>query len=420
MLTVYRRHSSDCQHFGKPRNARGSRGCACPIWVQGSLRGEYLRKSLNLTSWEAASDLVRGWEASGEIGVVKPQVPSVAEAISRFFEDAAARGLKLATISKYRVLLEKQMLPWCRAQGYTRLKQLGVDELTRFRATWPDSPLSMRKKQERLAAFFHFCRVRSWVGTNPILSIKLPEVTPNPTLPFSRESMKKILDGCDEFPIKGIYGEGNRKRLKAMIWLLRFTGLRIRDGVTITRDRIRDGRVFLYTQKTGTPVHVPVPPFVVAALEDVPKIHDEYVFWSGKGDPKSAVADWQRSFRRLLDLVGVKGHFHMLRDTAAVEWLLGGVPLETVSVLLGHKDVKTTLEHYRPWVRRLQQKLEVDVRRSWNEKAPRSKSSSARHRKTGSRRAGPHEVNRGGAPLPGQVRGERPDLRGPADIPAGL
>ena len=91
-----------------------------------------------------------------------------------------------------------------------------------------------------------------------------------------------------------------------------------------------------------------LPPVVTTALSEVTKIHEEYVFWTGAGDPKLAVADWQRSFRRLLDIVGVKGHFHMLRDTAAVEWLLAGVPLETVSVLLGHTDVRTTLDHYRP------------------------------------------------------------------------
>lgn len=385
MLTVYRRHSPDCQHFGKPRNGRGARGCACPIWVQGSLRGKYIRKALNLTSWEAAADVVRGWDASGEIGVVKPDVPAIADAISRFFEDATARGLKPATIGKYKVLLEKQLLPWCRSKGYTRLRQLGVDELTRFRATWPDAPLSMQKKQERLAAFFHFCRVRLWVSTNPILSIKLPEVPSSPTLPFTRAEMKQILAGCDEFPIKGVYGEGNRKRLKAMVLLLRYTGLRIRDGVTIARDRIRDGRVFLYTQKTGTPVHIPLPPVVIAALADVPKVHDENVFWTGNCDPKSAVADWQRSFRRLLETVGVKGHFHMLRDTAAVECLIGGVPLETVPVLLGHKDVRTTLEHYRPWVDRLQRTLEDEVRRSWDEKATGANAEPSRHRKTRSR-----------------------------------
>ena len=120
MLTIYRRHSEDCQHSGK-RETRAARGCACPIWVQGSLRGEYVRKALNLTSWEAASDVVvRGWHASGEIGVMKPDIPTVSEAVSRFFEDAIARGLKPATIGKYKVLLEKQLLPWCRGKGYTR------------------------------------------------------------------------------------------------------------------------------------------------------------------------------------------------------------------------------------------------------------------------------------------------------------
>jgi integrase len=43
--------------------------------------------------------------------------------------------------------------------------------------------------------------------------------------------------------------------------------------------------------------------------------------------PKSAVADWQRSFRRL---------FYMFRDTFAVEMLLAGVPIDQVSILLGH------------------------------------------------------------------------------------
>ena len=57
----------------------------------------------------------------------------------------------------------------------------------------------MQKKQERLAAFFHFCRVRQWVSSNPILSIKLPEVPSSPTLPFTRAEMKKILAGARRF-----------------------------------------------------------------------------------------------------------------------------------------------------------------------------------------------------------------------------
>lgn len=158
---------------------------------------------------------------------------------------------------------------------------------------------------------------------------------------------------------------GNRKRLRALVLLLRYSRLRIRDGLTIRREQIKGNRIFLYTQKTGTPVYAPVPPEVIKALEDCPIVHPEYIFWSGNGLPKSAVADAQRSFRRLLKLAGVEGHFHMLMDTLAVSVLEKGVAIETVSVLLGHSDIRVTLKHYRPWVRSLQEKLEFEVQKAW-------------------------------------------------------
>lgn len=111
------------------------------------------------------------------------------------------------------------------------------------------------------------------------------------------------------------------------------------------RSRAKCGKLFLYTQKTGTPVWLPLPPVVLEALKNSPNSNDRYFFWSGNGDPKTTVADWQRSFRRLLELADVQGHFHMLRDTAAVSWLSKGVPLETVSILLGHSSVRITEKH---------------------------------------------------------------------------
>ena len=41
-----------------------------------------------------------------------------------------------------------------------------------------------------------------------------------------------IVSACDRFPLKGIHGEGNRNRLRAMVLLLRYSGLRIRDAAT--------------------------------------------------------------------------------------------------------------------------------------------------------------------------------------------
>ena len=122
MRRLSRRHTADYPFSDKPHDARGGKGCkaACPIWVQGSLRGEYIRKTLNLRSWEAATDLIRGWEASGLIGVVKAEIPTVAEAVTKFFAHATARQLSKSTISKQKNVLEKRPLSWCSSEGIRR------------------------------------------------------------------------------------------------------------------------------------------------------------------------------------------------------------------------------------------------------------------------------------------------------------
>ena len=85
-------------------------------------------------------------------------------------------------------------------------------------------------------------------------------------------------------------------------------------------------------------------------------------------------ADWQRTLRRIFKLADIRHedgsnkrcYPHMLRDTFAVECLLAGVPLEQVSMLLGHKkSIKTTEKHYASWVRARQEQLAANVRKSW-------------------------------------------------------
>jgi integrase/recombinase XerD len=86
-------------------------------------------------------------------------------------------------------------------------------------------------------------------------------------MPLSREEVASILAACDVYPDKL-----NAVRLRALILLLRYSGLRIRDAVTLSRERISDSRLFLYTAKTGTAVYCPLPLFVTSALEAIPKI----------------------------------------------------------------------------------------------------------------------------------------------------
>jgi len=109
---------------------------------------------------------------------------------------------------------------------------------------------------------------------------------------------------------------------------------------------------------------------VIEALNAIPA--STYFFWTGLSKPTSAVGDWQRSLKRLLISAGVlDGHAHRFRDTFSVELLLAGVPIERVSILLGHQSVRITEKHYAPWVRARQEQLEADVRRTWETPEPK-------------------------------------------------
>jgi hypothetical protein len=82
-------------------------------------------------------------------------------------------------------------------------------------------------------------------------------------------------------------------------------------------------------------------------------------FWPSNGLPKTYVANWQRAYRRLFAVASLhkpdgtpkRAHCHMFRDTFAVEMLLAGVPIDQVSILLGHASLRVTKKHDSPWVR---------------------------------------------------------------------
>ena len=91
------------------------------------------------------------------------------------------------------------------------------------------------------------------------------------------------------------------------------------------------------------------PDFVLTALDAVPKVSEKYFFWTGGSNVDSATGDWQRTLKGVFEQAGIPdGHAHRFRDTFAVGLLQAGVPMERVSVLLGHSSIKVTEKHYSP------------------------------------------------------------------------
>lgn len=95
------------------------------------------------------------------------------------------------------------------------------------------------------------------------------------------------------------------------------------------------------------------------------KVH---YFWNGTDKLDTIVGSWRRRLAKLFELAPVpNGHAHRFRDTFTVELLLAGVPIERVSVLLGHQSVRITERHYSTWEHARQEQLEQDLRRVWEQ-----------------------------------------------------
>jgi integrase len=380
MLFVFARHKPGCPHAANS----SSKKCACPKYIDGTLPGRTgrFRASAKTRSWEQAELLARKYERSAIAGDDLDKAPALVtakEAVGGYLEDARARGLAPSTLSKLHHIFETQLLGFAEENEIRFLRDFNQRNLTDFRATWKDKQLARKKKFERVIGFFWFGVRQGWIRENPTATIGKVIAKQTPTDYFPRDEYATILSACgrlDEYHERAYDPEKRGARILALTELMRWGGLRIRDAVTLEKSRLVKNKLLLYQAKTGVPVFVPLPSHVVELLLNLPpgrKPNPRYFFWSGNGDPKTFVANWQRAYRRLFTVADIRKpdgepkrcHPHMFRDTFAVEMLLAGVPIDQVSILLGHKSVKITERHYSPWVRARQDQLEKSVQAAW-------------------------------------------------------
>jgi integrase/recombinase XerD len=318
---VYTLHSEKCPH----RANKFYRKCRCRKWIYEF--GNRKRYSAKTRSWERAEKQI---QADGP----KSKGVTMEKAVSQFLTDKRNQNVSPSWLRKFEKLLEG----WIPGR---EVATISLRDLEEFRDTWAGAPITKRKKQERLRSFFHYCVKHRWLNYNPAVDMSRIKVEDKPTMPLDAEPFDEILSKT----------EGD---FRALVLLMRYSGLRITDAVSLPPAKLQDSTVFLRTQKTKTVVRVPIPPEHVAK-----EIEPRLPLYRGGMTLKSRVTSFQEQFQAL----GI--HSHQLRDTFAVELLLKGMAIEDVSQLLGHSDIKVTLRHYAPWTKARQQRMEDAVRKSW-------------------------------------------------------
>ncbi len=350
-MNIYRRHNAAKCNSTNPLACQDKRH-PCPIWIRGNApSGEYVEQSLKTRDWAKATQTLNKWEENGRAPKTASRT-TIEHWRDSYLKLAKVNNLSSETLRKYRHLFA-QLTTFAEEKGLRFVDEFDLPMTTSFRLSWNDGPLSASKKLERLRSVMAFALEREWVTKNPALNLKPPKVSSKPTLPFSKDEMKKIINAARK-----------HQRVYTFIVVMRSSGLRISDVTKLAVTELRSNRLTLHQAKTGEHVSILLDASVADALRAVVKLNrsPRYFFWTGASTLPAAVSVWRRRIADVFKKAGiVNGHSHRFRDTFAVALLEKGASLESVSRLLGHTSIRVTERHYNPWVKSRQAALDAEV-----------------------------------------------------------
>jgi len=348
-LTAHRRHLDNCGHKDKGWNYTL---CTCPIWADGKLDGKRFRRSLATTDMPLALRRIGRLER-GEDQDFCPLKParSTKEAVTAYLKDARDRNLQESSLRSITRTLT-QFLEIAAVKDLP-LDQVNAEHVSRFRGRREMTPRTQRKEIEYLRSFFAFCIVREWTTRNPAKLVKAPIVKNSPVLPYSKTDIEALLLACERLGSKGRSETPHvRKRARALMLTLLYTGLRISDVTQLTRAALEHNHLLLRITKNGVPLKILLNDEAAEALRKLPAPggNPKYFFWTGNGDWETCAKTLWRTVSTVGKKAGVHAHPHRFRHTFAVELLTHEVDIRTVQQLLGHESIKTTEKHYAHFI----------------------------------------------------------------------
>jgi integrase/recombinase XerD len=350
MLTLYRRHKSQCPFKNNPVH----RGCSCAVWCRGSLEGQQIRRALKTVSWERGQKLIAEWTNAGVVVEPKAEI-TVDYAIREYLLEAESNGRAAATLHNL-TRWTTRFSVWCQANNVKRLVEVDNQIIRQWEAHKSHLKVSSKRLgRVQLRAWFVYCRDRGWMTGDPTRGLgNLKREMPSAE-PYEIDDVVKLLAEVDQ------------PDLMALLQLLLHSGLRILDAITLKRDKIdAHGNLALKTNKTGHSVRLPLHPDALAALRALPATNG--YFFMAPGERPDSVRERHRStMQAAWTKAGCQGrcYFHRFRHTFACTLLGKGVPIDQLSKLLGHSSVTTTEKHYSQWVQARQALLDASVRQSW-------------------------------------------------------
>ena len=274
----------------------------------------------------------------------------LSDTCAAFLDDARSRNLQPSTLDNYRAVLG-QLRDFAKERGLSEVSGIDPAALRAWRSSWKISPATHQLRLALLKRFFDFTVEAGWIAESPAAKLKPPKNDAPPTMPLTREEIRAMFASA-----------GGQSRERALLMLMRYSGLAIRDACTLRRDAVDGPLLTMRRAKSGELVICELPQPVAAELDNWGQGQSHF-FWTGRSKPGTVANYWRQRLTRIAEKAGVRDfRTHRLRDTFAVELLLADVSIEDVSVLLGHSSVQTTERYYAPWDRSRRERLARIVR----------------------------------------------------------
>jgi site-specific recombinase XerD len=376
-VTIYRRHTRTCPHFGTPRGKFDR--CGCPYHADPRPFGK--RVKLGTKDRATALKMARDMELGKLPTSAESDHPvTILEAKAEFLSSLSFGNKATETIRKHKTLMG-QFESFATGEKLLYLRDVNPSAVARFAKTWEEGikdkegieikkkegPLARGKKLERFRQFFKFCISRKWIEENPTAGMATPEVEDRESDPLEPNQVAKLLTEARAAiaEARSVDQKKNCIRMVALILLARYSGLRIGDCVSCRTEWVQGGRVRRIAKKNGAKIDIRLPAEVLQALADAEPMADHYWFWTKRCTLKTAVSKWQFRMLKLFRKAGiVNGHPHQFRHTFAVSLLEKGETLQTVADALGD-TLEVVQKHYNGWSRDRQERQDDAVRSTW-------------------------------------------------------
>jgi site-specific recombinase XerD len=278
--------------------------------------------------------------------VEKPRMfLEVYEGHNKEFEALVGKGLSYRTLQKYKTIKAyvAEFLNYQYALNDIELNQIDYQFIKNLEIYFKsvkhcchNTAMDYLKKIKKI---LNQCIAKNWIGRSPFTGFKM---SVNETHKTFLNEQELLLIAEKQIAIKRL------EQVRDIFLFSCYTGLAYCDVAKLTKASVVigvDGDRWIFTNraKTNTPSKIPLLPIsnsIVNKYADHPVTSR-----SGKLVPVMSNQRMNSYLKELADLCGITKEltFHCARHTfATTVTLTNGVPIETVSKMLGHKSLKTT------------------------------------------------------------------------------